>query len=138
MTIFLRRKHHKLTKSIFIMVIVYSLTMLIPSDNKLYYYIGFIGLTLTNLLVFYPRYTLTFDQKGGKYILDNLFNKKVIKNFDLESIKEISIKQLESKFFSAVLVLNNGDEIFLDSTPTKDKIQERIDKINEQLNRIKK
>ena len=84
-------------------------------------------------------YILTFNKEGeGKYILDNLYNKKVIKNFDLESIKEISIKQLESKFFSAVLVLNNGDEIFLDSTPTKDKIQERIDKINEQLNRIKK
>ena len=120
------------------MLLVYSLTMLIPSDNKLYYYIGFIGLILTNLLVFYPRYTLTFDQKGGKYILDNFFNKKVIQKFDLKSIKEISIKQLENKFFSAVLVLKNGDEIFLDSTPTKDKIQERIDKINNQLKDIAK
>ena len=139
LTIFLRRKHQKLIKSIFIMVIVYSLIMLKSSENNFNYLVGFIGLTITTLLIFCPMYILTFNKEGeGKYILDNLYNKKVIKNFDLESIKEISIKQLESKFFSAVLVLNNGDEIFLDSTPTKDKIQERIDKINEQLNRIKK
>lgn len=118
------------------MLLVYFAYMVAIMSDSYYTYIGFTGLVILNLVVFFPRYVLKLENGQIQYSLDNFISKKVIKSFNLNSIEKITIKQLENKYFSAVLVLKNGDEIFLDSTPTKDKIQDRINQIENQLKTI--
>tara|TARA_B110000211_G_C13988007_1_gene512630 strand:+ start:740 stop:1069 length:330 start_codon:yes stop_codon:yes gene_type:complete len=91
---------------------------------------------LIPLSLSYPHYILKFENGKISYVLDSIISKKIIEQFEPTDIDTISIKQLENKYFAAVLILKNGTEIFLDSNPTKDKTIERIEKIKNEIKAI--
>lgn len=134
MKIYLRKKKQKLLISIFVILLLSIVFIFIFVNNMVYMYIWLI--LLIPLSLSYPHYILKFENGKISYVLDSIISKKIIEQFEPTDIDTISIKQLENKYFAAVLILKNGTEIFLDSNPTKDKTIERIEKIKNEIKAI--
>ena len=116
------------------MLLFYSGYMLsIGLDSSIYSKIGISILFILSLFIFSPTYQLAFNNGKGIYFLKIIFYKKTIQEFDSSKRMEIIIKQLDNKYFAGFLILENGEEILLDSRPTLDIAQERVFQISNGL-----